>query len=391
MSRSSGSEPQYILLYRKLAFDISSGIYKPGDKFPSKRVIAEKSGLSLVTVEHALELLTDEGYIAPKERSGCYVIYSAGQFSPPSGMSHSGQAITSVAPMKAEDLPGSSFPFTAWAKTIRQILSERQRKIFEKSHNRGNIELREALSGFLARSRRIICSPDNIIIGSGSVFLYARLIRLLGRDRIFAIESPSYEMISKVYTDEKVNYEMLKTGSGGILSHELAASRASVLHVTPYRSFPSGATAQVGKRMEYIEWASGANRRADLSTELSSGSQTDRYIIEDDVESEFTVLSKSYDPLFTLTDSDNVIYMNSFSVTLSPALRIAYMVLPEKLSEKYSKSLELYPCPVPTFEQLILAEFIRSGEFERYINRVRREKRNEARKTGELSQDQTTL
>ena len=376
MTRQPGSEPLYLKLYKKLASDISEGLYRSGEKLPSKRVISDNTGLSLVTVEHALELLADEGYVIPKERSGYYVSFSPGQYGLPSSqplpdpsrpvpVPASDLVEPAFSPMKAEDLPGRSFPFTAWAKTVRQILTERERKIFEKSGSRGHAELRNALSEFLARSRQIKCSPEDIIIGAGSEYLYVRLIQLLGRDRIYAVESPSYEMISKVYTAENVDFEMLKIGSGGILSRELASTKASVLHVTPYRSFPSGATAQVGKRMEYIKWAAAEGR----------------YIIEDDVESEFSVLSKKYDPLFTLSSSDNVIYMNSFSVTLSPALRIAYMVLPKKLSEEYRARLDFYSCPVPTFEQLVLARFIRSGEFERYINRVRREKRSALRQS----------
>ncbi len=376
MNRQPGSEPLYLKLYKKLVSDISEGLYRSGEKLPSKRVISDNTGLSLVTVEHALELLADEGYVVSKERSGCYVSFSPGQYGLPSSQPLPDRSRTGIlnaperiepafSPMKAEDLPSRSFPFTAWAKTVRQILTERERKIFEKSHNRGHAELRNALSEFLARSRQPKCSPEDIIIGAGSEYLYVRLIQLLGRDRIYAVESPSYEMISKVYTAENVDFEMLKIGSGGILSRELASTKASVLHVTPYRSFPSGATAQVGKRMEYIKWAAAEGR----------------YIIEDDVESEFSVLSKKYDPLFTLSSSDNVIYMNSFSVTLSPALRIAYMVLPEKLSEEYRARLDFYSCPVPTFEQLVLARFIRSGEFERYINRVRREKRSALRQS----------
>lgn len=354
------TEPKYIILYKKLAKDIAGGIYKAGEKLPSKRTLSEKHEMSLVTVEHALELLADEGYIQPRERSGYYVSFAPGRFSPPAA----GGPKKVTAPMKAEDLPGPLFPFSAWAKTVRLILSERDRRIFERSAYNGHEELRHAISDFLARSRGIICSPDQIVIGSGSAYLYERLIQLLGRDRTYAIESPSYHMIERVYRSENVNVEMLRIGNDGILTEELLNTRASVLHVTPYRSFPSGVTADAGKRAEYLEWASVQGR----------------YIIEDDVESEFTVLTKNYDPLFTLAQNRNIIYMNSFSVTLSAALRISYMILPESLIGTYKKKAGFYSCPVPTFEQLILAEFIRSGEFERYINRVRREKRSQLKK-----------
>ena len=354
------SGPKYLTLYKQLAKDIAAGIYVSGAKLPSKRTLSEKYEMSLVTVEHALELLADEGYIQPKERSGYYVSFSTDNYSPPGS-----NAVRDVhAPMKAEGLPGPLFPFSAWAKTVRLILSERDRRIFERSPYNGHEELRRAISDFLARSRGLVCSPSQIVIGSGSAYLYERLIQLLGRGLVYAIESPSYHMIERVYRSENVKIEMLRIGNDGIISEDLSKTQADVLHVTPYRSFPSGATASAGKRAEYSAWASVPGR----------------YIIEDDVESEFTVLTKNYEPLFTLAQDRNIIYMNSFSVTLSAALRISYMILPEELTVAYKEKAGFYNCPVPTFEQLILAEFIRSGEFERYINRVRRDKRAQLRK-----------
>ena len=356
-TKDTKKQPKYLTLYKKIAGDITAGVYKSGDKLPSKRTLADKFGLSLVTVEHALETLADEGYIASRQRSGYYMTYtgleSRGQY-PSERRSHPADI-----PMRAEDLPGPSFPVSTWAKTVRQVLNEKQQSIFLRSPNQGLPELRLTLSDYLLRSRGIQCDPGQIVIGSGSAHLYERLIRVLGKDRIYGIESPSYHMIEKVYNAENVELEMLRIGPDGILTEELLRTNASILHITPYRSFPSGATAQAGKRAEYLAWAS----------------KSDRMIIEDDVESEFTIRSKILDPLFSLSGGNNVIYMNTFSVTLSPALRISYMILPQKLLDEYMKKAGFYPCPVPSFEQLILSEFIRSGNFERYINRVRREKR----------------
>lgn len=364
----SKKDPEYLVLFRRFAEDIDKGIYAYGEKLPSKRVIADNSGLSLVTVEHALELLADEGFITPKERSGNFVSYMPGQYPSPSELRRPDNV--KAEPMRAEDLPGPAFPFKAWSRTVRQVLADRGIRIFERSPGKGHPELREELSRFLARSRGIVCSPDQIVVGSGSEFLYLRLIQLLGKDKTYAIEDPSYHMIARIYRAENIKLEMLKIGNDGILTEELNSASASVLHVTPYRSFPTGVTAQAGKRREYLEWAS----------------QKNRFVIEDDVESEFTLMSKSFDPLFALTEKENVIYMNSFSVTLTPALRIAYMVVPRGFVGKYESTAGSYSCPVPTFEQLVLAEFIRSGNFERYINRVRREKRASLRRN-----DQSTL
>ena len=136
-------------------------------------------------------------------------------------------------------------------------------------------------------------------------------------------------------------------------------TNASVLHTTPYRSFPTGITASASKRHEYVRWFG----------------KKDRFIIEDDFESEFSVSTKAEETLFSLSEQDKVIYLNTFSKTISPSLRVGYMVLPEKLVGEFEERLGFYSCTVPTFEQLVIAELINSGDFERHINRVRRNKR----------------
>lgn len=141
----------------------------------------------------------------------------------------------------------------------------------------------------------------------------------------------------------------------------MSASKAQILHTTPYRSFPSGVTASVSKRHEYIRWAETDNR----------------YIIEDDYESEFSVFTKPTETLFSLSDRDNVIYLNTFSKTISPALQIAYMVLPEHLVATFAEKLGFYSCTAPTYMQLVVAQLINNGDFERHINRVRRHKRKD--------------
>jgi GntR family transcriptional regulator/MocR family aminotransferase len=244
---------------------------------------------------------------------------------------------------------------------MRKVLTEYGDAILEKSPNSGCTELREALQQYLARNRGIRVGIDQIVIGSGSEYLYGLIIELLGRDRIFAIEAPSYKKIEQVYRAADICYEALPLAQDGIDSQALSASNAHVLHTTPFRSFPSGVTASASKRHEYIRWSESA----------------DRYIIEDDYESEFSVFSKPTETLFSLSDQNNVIYLNTFSKTISPALRIAYMVLPEGLVSSFAEKLGFYSCTVPTYMQLVLTQLLNNGDFERHINRVRRNKRKE--------------
>ena len=181
-------------------------------------------------------------------------------------------------------------------------------------------------------------------------------MELLGSSRIYGIEAPSYRKIEQVYRSRGVRVEFCPLGKDGILSDALRNTAASVLHVTPFRSFPSGVTASASKRREYLRWAD----------------NPDRFIVEDDYESEFSLLRKPEETLFAGAPRQNVIYLNTFSRTVSPSFRVGYMVLPRALLPDFQQRLGFYSCTVPSFEQFVLSELIRSGEFERHINRIRR-------------------
>ena len=233
--------------------------------------------------------------------------------------------------------------------------------MLERSPNLGTLELREAIRTYLAQNRGILADTKQIIIGSGSEHLYTLLVELLGRERVYAIESPSYKKIEQVYKASDVRLEKLPLTLDGIDSATLKNCSADILHISPYRSYPSGVTATASKRHEYLRWAE----------------QGKRYIIEDDFESEFSVSRKPEETLFSHSLRDNVIYMNTFSKTVSPSFRIGYMVLPKALAKEYEEKLGFLSCTVPTYLQLVLAELITNGDFERHINRVRRLKRKQ--------------
>ena len=180
---------------------------------------------------------------------------------------------------------------------------------------------------------------------------------------MFALEYPSYEKIEDTYRIAGARVELLPMGADGIVSEALAKTSADVLHVSPYRSFPSGVTASASKKHEFLRWAG----------------QGRRFVVEDDFESEFSLFRKTKETIFALSGDDNVVYLSTFSQPISPSLRVGYMVLPRKLVQRYDSRLGFYSCTVPTFEQLLLAELIGRGDFERRVNRVRRGKRQEAR------------
>lgn len=197
------------------------------------------------------------------------------------------------------------------------------------------------------------------MIGSGAEHIYTLIVQLLGADLVFATEDPCYPKIRRVYEACGVRCEALALGADGIGSDALARSTASVLHITPFHSFPSGVTASASKRREYV-------RRM---------SERGGYIIEDNYDSELTVSKKNEDTVFSLCENGRAIYLNTFTHTLSRSMRVGYMVLSPDLSRRFEEKLGFYSCTVPVFEQYLLAELIESGDFERHINRVRRARR----------------
>lgn len=348
--------PVYLQIYKQIKDDIINGNYPYNTKLPSKRLLADETETSTVTVEHAYALLCDEGYVESRERSGFFVIFrnSDGFALPSSAVLHRTEA-------NYDHHKSPDFPFSVLAKTMRNVISELGEAILERSENKGCMELRLALKHYLAKNRGICVNEEQIVIGSGAEYLYGLIIELLGRNKTYGIEYPSYKKIEQVYRASEVSYEPLKLSNDGIDSAALASTRSNVLHTTPYRSYPTGVSASANKRHEYIRWSNAE----------------ERYIIEDDFESEFSVSSKPEDTLFALSHKDNVIYLNTFSKTVSPALRIGYMVLPQSLVEEFDRRLGFYSCTVPTFEQYVIARLIQNGDFERHINKVRRNKRKE--------------
>ena len=348
--------PVYLQLYNQIREDIVNDILRFDSKLPSIRALAEELGISTVTVEHAYALLSDEGYVESRERSGYVVSFrKADGFASPAKTTHKYHPATETKHAYPD------FPLSVLSKTMRRVLTEHGDLLLEKSPNNGCAELREAIRQYLARNRGISVDTEQIIIGSGSEYLYEHIIMMLGRSHTYGIESPSYKKIEEIYHASEVSYELLPLSHDGIDSATLSNTTASVIHTTPYRSFPTGVSATASKLHEYVRWAN----------------QKNRYIIEDDFESEFSVSTKPTDTLFALSNNDNIIYLNTFSKTISPSLRIGYMVLPKHLVKTYEEKLGFYSCTVPTFMQYVLTELLNNGDFERHINRVRRKMRKD--------------
>ncbi|MDD6639061.1 MAG: PLP-dependent aminotransferase family protein [Lachnospiraceae bacterium] len=357
------NESRYYYIYKMIKKDIQDGTLRKGEKLPSKRALAEHLGVSLITVENAYQMLKEEGYIEPRERSG-YFVCEIHAFS----RERVEEQKLHMLPQKAEyvrdgrldDTAAANFPYSVYFKTIRGVITDYGEELMRRSPNEGCAILRNSIASYLLRYRGVFAQPEQIIIGSGAEHLYGTVVRLLGKDKIYGIEDPSYPQIRKVYEGTGAMCELLAMGEDGIRSEILKQTKADVLHVTPFHSYPSGVTATIGKRYEYLQWAK----------------QNHHYIVEDDFDSEFFMPGKPVETLFMQDDSNSVIYINTFSKSLSPSIRMGYMILPKRLMKRYEETSGGFSCTVPVLEQYALAEFINKGYFEQHLRRVRRNRQN---------------
>lgn len=349
------SKTLYEEVYEEIKGNILAGKLKKGERLVSKRSIAEQFGVSVVTAENAIAQLIAEGYITAVQRSGYFIQYSGGG----ENEKKTEKTVFPALPRDNTPLSGAAalFPFTVWARLMRSVISEQDTRLLKPVGSEGVYELRCAVSDYLYRCRNMNVSPENIIIGAGSEYLYNLIIQLLGRDLCYGVENPCYDKTVKIYKLNSVKLVSADMDEYGILTDELRKSGADVAHISPAHHFPSGAVMPIARRSEIMKWA-----------EEKDG----RYIIEDDYDSEFRRTGLPVPAIFSMETQGRTIYINTFSQTLAPSVRISYMCLPDGLMELWRKKMSFYSCPVPAFEQYTLAKFISEGYFERHINRTKK-------------------
>ncbi|MBQ2804188.1 MAG: PLP-dependent aminotransferase family protein [Lachnospiraceae bacterium] len=349
----------YEFLYEKMKEDILSGRIVAKSKLPSKRALAEHLKVSIKTVENAYAQLMLEGYIVALEKKGYFVNkVSTGQ-----GLSGSAYEAFHTKYIEEEYLADfttnginyQKFPFSMWAKIMRETLTDYDTTLLKTVPFNGIEKLRVEIAEYLYRYRGMDVSPDHIIIGAGTEYLYSRLLQLLGENAKYAVENPGYQKIAQLYNSYKVPWTYIDIDNQGMDVEWLKNSDANVVHVSPGHHFPIGLVMPVGRRQELLEWAY---------------SEADRYIIEDDYDCEFRITGRPIPSLQSMDSRHRVIYMNNFSKTMVPSIRVSYMVLPEKLMEKYIATMNFYSCTVSGFEQYALAAFMEKGYFERHIRRM---------------------
>lgn len=345
--------PLYEALYRCIRQDILDGKLKPGEKLPSKRALAQHLELGKITVEAAYAQLLSEGYICSREKVGFFV----------EAVERPAPVIPQPPRVKAAQAPSvpvldltangtGHFPFTVWSRLQREVILDYDRQLLLPLPNQGIPELRSAIAGHLAAFRGMTINPENILIGAGTDFLYNLLIQLLGRDKTYAVEEPGYGKIRQIYAAGGVGCISVPMDTQGVCPGAL--QDAQVLHISPSHHFPTGLVTPLSRRQELLAWAGNTN-----------------WIIEDDYDSEFRFTGHPLPALQSMAP-ERVIYINSFSKSLAPSIRISYAVLPEALMEQFRSRLGFYGCTVPSFEQYTLARFLSGGHFEKHINRMRR-------------------
>ena len=345
--------PLYEALYRCIRGDILSGRLQPGQKLPSKRALSTNLKVSKITVEGAYSQLLAEGYIRSQEKVGYFVESVEHRVQQPIRWEQAEKQQTDTIDLTANG--PAQFPFSVWSRLQREVMLDMGPQLLHSADNQGLAQLRYAIAAHLSAFRGMQVDPANIIIGAGTDFLYNLLIQLLGRDKIYAVEEPGYSKIRLIYAAAGARCVSAVLDGQGVDPAKL--QDAQVLHISPSHHFPTGIVTPLARRQALLAWSKEAQ---------------DRYIIEDDYDSEFRFAAHPMPAMQSLDNGGKVIYMNSFSKSLAPSIRISYMVLPRALMDRFRQTLGFYSCTVPSFEQHTLARFLSRGHFEQHINRMRK-------------------
>lgn len=359
---NTGSDTLYEYLYKNIRNDILQGTLKSGEKLPSKRVLASHLGVSVITVENAYARLAAEGYIYSMPKRGFYVSdfsrpMAEPQKEPVQDTAPATDGDTSYfADFSSNQTSSELFPFTIWSKVIRELLNDSRVQLMTNSPCGGIPVLREEIAKYLQEYRGMSVRPEQIIIGAGTEYLYGLLIQLLGNDKVYAIENPGYRKLERIYQSFRVPCQWISMDECGIRVSELEEKRGNVVHITPSHHYPTGIVMPISRRYELLGWAA---------------KEEQRYIIEDDYDSELRLGGRPIPTLQSIDRSEKVIYMNTFTKTLCSTVRISYMILPPGLVRQYYEKMSFYSCTVSNFEQYTLAYFMAEGKFEAHINRLR--------------------
>lgn len=362
-----GEASLYEYVYQQIRDDIVAGRIAAWEHLPSKRAFASHLGISVITIENAYSQLLAEGYICSKPRRGYYVCelpeapvlasaeteFDRDSAAARSNAHDAGEQPEQFAPLSPSALEAARL----WQSALRATLtSEDEREIFSPAPAQGTARLRCAIAHHLRGTRGMNVNPDNIVIGAGAQLLDTMLVQLLGADKTYAVEDPGYLRLTRIYQAMGCKVRHIPLDGEGVNLGELLDAGADVLHLMPSHQYPTGLVTSIARRYALLSWAA---------------EQPGRYLIEDDFDCEFRLAGKPISALASIDAAQSVIYTNTFSKSLSSALRLAYMVLPDELMERFRRELGFYASSVSSVDQVALARLLESGDYERHVNRVR--------------------
>lgn len=357
----SSQIPLYNQLYLKMKEAIIRGDLEVGTKLPSKRKLAEFLSISQTTIELSYAQLMAEGFITSIPRRGYFVEQVEELAYVEQKRSYSDE-LESVKPIYQIDfhsgkIDTSAFPFNQWRKYAKDVLDESSHDLLLLGHPQGDLELRQEIASYLYSSRGVRCTPQQIILGSGTEQLMPLLIGLLGKHASYAIENPGYPLTHHIFANHEREVIPIPVDEDGMNISELEKSEATIAYVTPSHQFPTGAILSASRRVQLLNWAF---------------AKEGRYIVEDDYDSEFRYIGKPIPSLQGIDQSERVIYISTFSKSLMPSLRMAYLVLPMHVLHAYRKAFPYYSSTVPRLDQHILSKFMKAGQFSKHLNRMRK-------------------
>lgn len=359
--KTSGGSHLYEQIYEYIRSEILEGRLTPGEKLPSSRALALHLQVSRSTVNLAYDQLLAEGYLEALPYKGYYV----SRMEEPLRLErHSYPVLKKMGEPKEfiwhftpNGIDMKEFPYRVWRQITKEVLQDDRQELFALGEPQGDGRLREAISRYLFAARGVMCASEQIIVGAGNDYLLMLLRLLFPENSRIAFENPTYTKAYTIMQSLGFLTAIVDMDENGMKVEELEESGANIAYIMPSHQFPTGMVTSVGRRNELLKWA---------------GAKKDRYLIEDDYDSEFRYRGKPIPALQGMGGTDRVIYIGTFSKVIAPAIRISFMVLPYSLLEVYEKRGKMFSSTVSRIDQKILEEFINRGAFERHLNRMRK-------------------
>ena len=354
-------EPLYEQIYEQIKHQIQMGDLPQKTKLPSARKLAAYLDVSRNTVDFAYGQLAAEGYIESRPRSGFYVCQveelAALDIHVETEEVRGGEK---KAQMPYDFSPSGTdmeyFPYHVWRKLLKEIMINDNSELFQKGDPKGDYELRRSIMYYLRQSRGVHVHASQIVIGAGMENLLFLLRQTFGKKCVVGLENPVYTNACGILRELGFGIRPVAMDHNGLNVDDLRKIDADLAYVTPAHQYPTGVIMPAGRRGQLLRWAR---------------EKEERYIIEDDYDSEFRYHGKPIPALQGLDSSEKVIYMGTFSRAIAPAIRVGYIVLPPKLLDLYHKNVTAFSCSVSRIDQKVLTLFLSEGHFERHLNRMR--------------------